>query len=151
MIKMGELTVLNKRESKGILKALKEQWGFTTKLEYVFLVSQKDKVYITNKDVFDLDLKKFKIDTLGLYFGRLVPKGLRLSIEGSQIIGPGASKNVLELSDAEFKPWLAGEDVIIDENVDAFYILKNKGLYVGCGYVKDGTLLNYIPKNRRLT
>lgn len=148
---MGELHILNKREQKEVYGRLKDQFGFEAKLGKVMLKSQKDKIYLCTDAVFELDLNSLRIDTIGLYFGRLVPKGFRLSIEGSQIIGPKSKKNVLSLDKQQMKDWMAGLDAKVDEKPSGYYLLEFEKTFVGCGYIKDNAILNYVPKNRRLT
>lgn len=148
---MGELHILNKREQKEIYGCLRDQFGYTKKFDKALLKSQKDKIYLCSKSVFELDLKNLRIDTIGLYFGRIVPKGLRLSIEGAQIIGPYATKGILSISHEQMKDWISGLDVATDDKDISYKLLKYEDIFVGCGYVKDGKILNYVPKNRRLS
>lgn len=94
---MQKLKILNNKEIKGILKLLDNQFGFKEKFDYVFLMSSKNKIYLVNKNIGEIDIEKLRIDAIGLYFGELNHGELRLSIEGSQIIGKKASKNIVEL------------------------------------------------------
>jgi NOL1/NOP2/fmu family ribosome biogenesis protein len=75
---------------------------------------------------------------------------LRLSIEGSQIIGKVAKRNVLELDDDLAKKWMSGEDFEIKTELNGFVIIKNRVDFLGCGRVAKGKLFNYVPKERRV-
>ena len=75
---------------------------------------------------------------------------LRLSIEGSQLIGKAAKKNVVEISDCQVKKWLFGNDIEIGTACEGFVIVRNKNDFLGTGKIKDGVLLNFIPKTRRI-
>ena len=44
-----------------------------------------------------LDLSKFRINSFGLYFGKIENSGIRLSIPGTQLIGKSADKNIIEI------------------------------------------------------
>lgn len=143
------IKILNRKESKEILAALEQQWGFSGELDYVFIRTMKEKIYLSGRDVFDLDLSKMNINTIGLYFGEM-GHGLRLSIEGSQIIGPGAKKCVVELNEAEARQWLSGMDLEKKEAPDGFVIMKLKSDFLGTGKAKAGIILNMVPKVRRI-
>ncbi|MBD3313768.1 hypothetical protein GF345_04970 [Candidatus Woesearchaeota archaeon] len=147
-----KLNILNTREKKAILKSIKEQWDADLKTDLVFLLSSKFKLYLMNKDFSTLDETKLHIDKMGMYFGEVMKnKEVRLSIEGSQIVGPVAKKNVLDISDGETKIWLHGHNLfrkVIKES--GFVIIKNNDDFMGCGKVKQGEILNYVPKTRRI-
>ena len=144
--------ILNKKEIKKILEIIKSQWDAEPELDYAFFISEKDKVYIVNKEIGEYDLSRLRINSVGIYFGELFNGTLRLSIEGSQIIGPHAKKNVVELKDEEMKKWLNGQDITIAEltDISGFVIIKNKKDFYGCGKVAGNRILNFVPKARRV-
>ncbi len=147
-----ELKILNTREKKDILKTIKEQWGAELKTDLVFLLNSKFKLYLMSKDFAKLDESSLHIDKIGMYFGEVMKnKEIRLSIEGSQMVGPIAKKNVVEVSDGEAKVWLHGNN-IIRKNIkeSGFVIIKNNDDFIGCGRVKEEEILNLIPKTRRI-
>ena len=146
---MKKLKILNTREVKRILALLKAQWGFAHKLDYVFLMNEKSRIFITNRDFARLQTEKLRINSVGLYFGELTHNELRLTIEGSQLIGPGAEKNVVELTEEEEYEWLRGSD-LKKKAPKGFVILKHKTHYLGCGKAKNGNILNFVPKTRRI-
>tara|TARA_Y100000310_G_scaffold345838_1_gene470964 strand:- start:12397 stop:12834 length:438 start_codon:yes stop_codon:yes gene_type:complete len=143
-----KLTILNTRELKPMYSLLKSQFGFDEKMEYAFLKTEKDKIYAVNKEVFELDLKKLNVSSLGIYFGELRNDELRLSIEGSQIIGPKATKGVVIVKD--HKEWLQGHDIEYTGKEKGFVIIKSGSDYMGCGKVNNGNVLNFVGKVRRL-
>jgi len=100
---MQKIKILNNKEIKEILNLIEKQWDAKLNLDYVFLKTEKEKIYIVNKDISKVDLGKLRINTIGLYFAEVKDNNIRLSIEGSQIIGPKAKKNVLELNEKEVK------------------------------------------------
>ncbi len=149
---MQQLKILKRKEVKQLLAKIKEQWGYSKSLDYAFLRSSKDKIYIVNKDFAKIDISKLKIDKIGLYFCTVVNKNeIRLSIEGSQIVGPYATKNIIELSRSEMKEWLQGVNIEKDvREIGGFAIIKYDSDFMGTGKVKEGKILNYIPKARRI-
>ena len=90
-------------------------------------------------------------DRNGVYFGRIESDGIRLSIEGSFLVGPKATKNVVELDDERARLYLAGESVEIDDkNLHGWVVVKWRSYYIGSAKAKAGRLINYVPKERRL-
>ena len=147
---MKHLKILNNKEVKGILKLLDNQFGFKEKLNYVFLMNTKNKIYLVNKDIERIDIDNLRIDAIGLYFGEVNHGSLRLSIEGSQMIGKRVRKNIVELDKEDAELWSMGNDIDKEFNVYGFVILKHKKDFIGCGKYKEGKIFNYVPKERRL-
>jgi len=148
--KMPELKILNSREVKEILKLIENQWNAKLKLNYAFLKNNKNRVFIVNKDISKIDFSKLRINSLGMYFCEINNPNIRLSIEGSQIIGPTATKNIVEINEEQTKQWFKGEDLEINGNYNGFVIIKHNNDFLGTGKYKEGKVLNYISKSRRI-
>jgi len=139
------------RELKVLLKRIEEAYGKVPALfKTLAFVKGKDKIFLISRDVEHLDLESLRINNLGLYIAEIKKDQLRLSIEGAQIIGPGATKNVCEIDTAQLKKWFKGEDIEVEGQYDGFVILKHGEDYVGSGKYKEGNILNFVPKARRL-
>lgn len=149
---MEKRKILNKKRIKEILESIKQQFGSVAKLDYGFVLTAKEKVYIVNKEIGQVDLDGARINSLGMYFCEYRHNQVRLSIEGSQLVGPTATKNVLSLTDDQAIQWMNGQELEIDNPaVDRqFVIIKNNKDFLGSGKIIDGKLLNFIPKVRRL-
>jgi len=142
--------VLNTRDVKELLKKLEDAYGFTSKLDYAFLEDSKHNLFVIHRDVELVDYGLIHVNSMGLYFGETNKyKEFRLSLEGSQIIGPHASKNVLDLNDEQARAYFLGGDVQIEHPNTVFVLLRHRGDYMGAAKVKDGKLLNYLPKVHR--
>lgn len=146
---MFKLKILNKKKIKEITSVIKKQWGADFNSDLVFLMNDKRKIFLVNKEVFNLPLEKLKINSIGLYFGELKNNDLRLSIEGSQMIGIKAKKDVVELNKKQAMQWLKGQDIEIKGNYSGFVILKHNNDFLGTGKYKHGKVLNFVPKARR--
>mgnify|MGYP001572519786 CR=1 FL=1 len=160
--------ILNSKEVRNILGIVKQQWGCDFSFDGGFLEGKDGDIFLISRDIEKLDLERLHIDSLGLYFGQLrnpnrakhdwaqsqqgdLGNELRLSIEGSQLVGKTAAKNVVELNDGEFKLWLRGEDVekaLID--CSGYVLVKHNSDFIGCGKCKEGKILNFVPKARRV-
>ncbi len=154
-MKIKNFEVMNSKAVKEITKLLHQQWGYDEKLDCGFLQKEND-IFMVTRDIDKIDLSALNVNSLGLYFGELRHEQLRLSIEGSQIIGKKATKNIVELNGSQLQQWLSGEDLDLSgsnggscEN-NAYVIIRNKSDFFSCGRIKDGKLLNFVPKARRL-
>src|SRR3989338_9302841 len=122
---MQELKILNNKEIKEILKLIEKQWGAKITMDFGFLRSQKNRVFIISKDISKIDVSNLRLNSVGMYFCEVDGVGIRLSIEGTQIVGPKATKNVVELDEEETKKWFKGEDLEKEcKNCSGFLIIK---------------------------
>ena len=147
---MPELKFLNRKETKEIMELIEKQWGAKLKLDYAFLKNSKNRIFIVNKEINKIDLERLRINSIGTYFCDL-ENGIRLSIEGSQIIGPKATKNIAEINESQVKQWLKGEDLEVNEKFDGFVVIKNNDDFLGTGKYRNGQILNYVNKSRRVS
>ena len=165
---MPELKILNSREIKEICKLIEKQWGVKIKLDCGFLKSEKSTaflelknvaflrnnkniIFVVSKGISKIDVSKLRLNSVGMYFCEHDKVGIRLSIEGSQIIGPKAAKNVAELDEDETRKWLRGENIEKEcKDCNGFIILKHKNDFLGNGKYVNGKILNYVSKTRRI-
>lgn len=142
---------MNSKEVRGIRTMVKEQWGCDFPFDGGFLEGKDGDIFLISRDVEKLDLQGLNVESLGLYFGQVRNDELRLSIEGSQVIGKAASRNVLEVGGDEFAQWISGNDLEKDYAGCSGYVIVKRGTdFIGCGKCKDGRILNFVPKARRL-
>ena len=139
--------ILNSKETRKIVDKVKEDYGIKEiDLDYIF-VRVKDKLFTASNDFNKLSTER--IHNFGLFFARIVDGGMKLSIEGSQMIGNYATKNVAEIDFENIKKWIAGYDVPVD-NGDGFVIVKHNKDFFGCGKARDKVLMNSVPRERRI-
>ena len=146
---MENLIVMGTRDVKELRKYLKEQFGIDLSLKGAFFKSPRDRIYYVDKDVGDIDWKGLKVNSIGMYFAH-IRDGMRLSIEGSQLLGPSATKGVLELTDKEADDWMAGIELEKDIEEKGYILIKHGNDFLGCGKAVIGKILNYVPKIRRV-
>ncbi len=146
IIRKMNLKILNSKQRKKIIEYLKEQYGIQDlRLDYVF-IQRKDKIYLLSNKLKDFEIGRLYVNSLGVYFLNRD----RLSIEGSQIIGKKAKKNVVELDKKQIEKWVRGEDVKAEGDYSGYVLVKYKNDFYGCGSYKDGMIKNFIPKDRRI-
>ncbi len=169
---MKNLQILNSKQLKQIKQLLKSQFDADFDFsQYAVLKSPKDKIYIVQKDIFtklNQDLTKLRINSIGMYFAHIKNNELRLSIEGSQLVGPIAKKNIVELRNDELEQWIQGIDLDTTEHFphpyfppeqkdhtsilgpNQFIIIKHNNDFIGCGKLTKNKVLNFVPKTRRI-
>ena len=139
------------RELKQFFNLIENQYGKVPALfEKLAFIRGKEKIYAITRDIDKIELRSLRINSIGLYIAEVKNDQLRLSIEGAQLIGPSATKNVCEMDDEQMKKWFKGEDVTVEGEYEGFVILKYGTDYIGSGKYKEGYILNFVPKARRL-
>jgi len=140
---------LPKKEVKQLLNKIKQLYSIKDlELNYVFL-KNKEKILVVSEEFSKVDLSNLNINVLGMYFANMDNK-IRLTIEGSQIIGPLAKDNILEINEKQMKDYFNGKDLNVDKEFKDFVILKYKDKYLGTGKYKEGKIINFFPKERRI-
>jgi len=147
------LTFISEKQKKEILKLISQQFEIENlTLPHIFVKDTNDRVFIINQKIREIELKDYKIESIGLYFCKLVHNEVRLSMEGSYIIGKQAKKNILEINNEQLKDWMQGKDIKLEDNqnnLNGFIIIKYNQDFLGEGKLKDNLVLNYVPKERR--
>ncbi|MFT4326559.1 MAG: hypothetical protein ACMXYK_03600 [Candidatus Woesearchaeota archaeon] len=147
--------ILNAKEKKQFYAKLEEYFGITEKIDCALSVNLKNKYFLVSNDLSKTYGEIFT-KVMGLYVGEINQYGeLRLSIEGSQIFGPYATKQVLELSEEDAFAFMQGKDLEITQDLPQkyhilYYVSDGVKHYVGCAKYKEGMLLNFTPKSRRI-
>ena len=140
---------MNSKEVNNVLKQLKEQFDIDFPKDYYFFKNNKGRIFIISKKLKDIDLDKVRVNELGLYFATEERGGIRLSIEGSQLL-KNAKKNILELNEEQFLSWLKGFDIEVNDKRQGYMLVKHKNYFCGSGKLKENKLLNFVPKSRRI-
>jgi NOL1/NOP2/fmu family ribosome biogenesis protein len=144
---MQDLKILNSRERKNVYKQLRDQFGHEGEFNVIFLLNTQKKLYFMSKEFAELDSSNLRINNKALYFGKLEQDGIRLSIDGSQLINP--CKNIIELNWQDTQKWMQGDDVPF-EGDNGYYLVKHGSDIFGCGSLRSNNLRNMVPKERRL-
>ena len=139
-------------KKKKILKQLNEQFGITS-LPYLLLQFGKEKLRVYSgsfsiEEINQLE-NNLRIENMGLYFAKKQIDGIRLTLDGVQLLKNQITKNILELNDKQAEDWLRGQDLLIESD-KAFKILKHNDEFIGCGKSTGERITNSISKERRI-
>jgi|GEM_PF-110774 NOL1/NOP2/fmu family ribosome biogenesis protein len=145
-----------------VIGLLREQFG-VEKVDFELKEMGKDRIYAFRCEEFEGEPDHLDFIHHGFYFGKLEKDGLRLSIEGSFLVGRLATKNVVEINREDVEKWMMGENLNLNsmnlnfksgreyrEISDGYVILKCGSYFLGCGKLRDGVIRNFIPKNRQI-
>lgn len=147
---MMQLKIMNTKEAKEMYSMLERQFGCRAKLEHGFGINAKGRVYAFNKEIFNISIDNLRLNSLGAYFAEIADGEIRLSIEGSQMAGKDAAKNVVELNDDEALNLFKGKDLEKETGCKGFVILKHNNDFLGTGKAKGSKILNFVSKTRRI-
>src|SRR3990167_7173514 len=115
---MNQLKILNSKEKKEIEKKLDEQFGVNN-VHGILAMRGKERIFFYSGSFNEEDIREIEkiafIERIGVYFGKVEEKidEIRLSIEGSQILGNQIKKNIFEIPDDEIENWMKGRELNI--------------------------------------
>ncbi|MFW6117014.1 MAG: hypothetical protein ACOC6G_00330 [Thermoproteota archaeon] len=142
--------ILGKTGKKKIFTWLRDRFGFKGEIPYGFLKIQ-GRIKVLSRDFQNFTVKGLGIEDLGLLFAEWKGDRLMLTIEGSQIVGPEATKNVLELDAEQMVEWMTGGVLRSVEGLEeGAIILKHNRDFLGCGELSRGKIWSSIPPHRRI-
>ena len=122
-----------------ILAGLNERYG--SKYEPKGrLILRKEKLFLYSGPEVQL-----KYDWCGLHIANT---DLSLTIEGTQLLGTTASKNVIDVTAEEAREYYRGRDLPGFEG-EGFVILKTSHRVVGPGLLEGGRIRNILPVSRK--
>lgn len=147
------LRILEGKEKTKIKKTLKEQFGIK-EIPGMILKRGKERIFLyqgslSNNEIKNLEKATF-VERVGVYLAKDEPNGIRLSIEGSQILKDQITKNVVELTKKEVETWMMGYEVLKKSGLKGVVIIKYKNDMLGSGKASEEKITNFIPKSRRL-
>lgn len=146
------MRLLKKKEADNILFELKEAYDHNEDLSsFYYFVNNEGKVWITNNNMQGIGLEGLRVEGLGLYFCFLEKKNIRLSIEGAQLIGSTAKKNIIKISKDDAQEWIRGFNLKNSSSYRGYVIISEDDNILGVGFSDgEGNIRNLVPKKRRV-
>lgn len=135
------------------MKILNHQFGIK-EIPWTLAQLGKERIIIFSGDLSEREILNIDqvahIEGVGLYFAKEQIEGIRLSIEGSQLMKEQITKNIFELNEKQSEEWMMGQDLNIKSENRGFFIMKYKDDFLGTGKFSAEKISNFIPKSRRL-
>jgi NOL1/NOP2/fmu family ribosome biogenesis protein len=146
---MKPLTSSDKRR---IIEKLNEQFGIQ-ELPYLIIQFGKEKLRLysgafSKEELYNLD-RNARVENIGLYFAKFEDDGIRLTIDGVQLLKNQITKNILEIDDKNAENWMRGNDLDIREK-RAWVVLRHGDEFLGCGKSTGEKISNFVPNERRI-
>lgn len=154
-MQVKKINFLSKKVVERIEKIVEKNYGVKPNFSGMVLATTGNwKIWLISKQIGEIDCSKLRINLVGLYFGRLIGKKIRLSIEGCQLIGNFAKKNFVILSKDEVEKFVKGHDCNVAKAINCeeenFVLVKYENDFLGIGKYVSGKIENLIPRSRRL-
>jgi NOL1/NOP2/fmu family ribosome biogenesis protein len=153
---MIPIKFFNEHERERIIKILNQQFGIK---DFSFRLARlgKERIIIfsgsiSEKEILNID-EVAHIEGIGLYFAKEEMDGIRLSIEGSQLMKNQITKNIFNLDDKQAEQWMLGQEIGIDASDSSkkgFFVMKFNNDFLGTGKISNNRITNFVPKPRRL-
>ena len=147
------MKILSTEQTKEITKQLKNQFGIE-KIPGLLVQRGERRISLfqgslDKTEIQEID-KLVPVEGAGIYFGSFEKQGIRLSIEGTQLLKNQIKKNIFELNSKQLEKWMLGEDLQIKTGSKEFLVMKYEDNLLGCGKASSEKIGNFIPKSRRL-
>jgi NOL1/NOP2/fmu family ribosome biogenesis protein len=150
---MIPIKFFNEREKERVMKMLNQQFGIK-EIPFVMARLGKERIIIFSGDLSERNILNIDeiahIEGIGLYFAKEELEGIRLSIEGAQLMKYQITKNIFELNKEQSEQWMMGQDLNLKSEKRGFFVMKYKNDFLGTGKLSAEKISNFIPKSRRL-
>ena len=151
----NKLEILKREQLTEIEGILEKNYGveFSLKNFLVLKSEREEKIWLASKEIDTLDLRNLPVNSVGMNFGKIKRNDkINLTVEGSQLVGKAATKNIAIINDKE--KFLSGSDVepgkLISCDLNNFVIVKHSGEVLGSGILRENTIENLLPISRRI-
>lgn len=150
---MIPIKFFSQQEKKELLNHLKEQFGIN-EIPWTLARWGKERIIIIPESISKKEIESVddagRIENLGLYFAKEDIDGVRLSIEGSNLLKNQIMKNVFEMDEKQLEAWMLGQQLNVPIEKKGFLIMKYKDDFLGTGKASENRITNFVPKSRRL-
>ncbi len=147
------LKIFSEKETQKIKEKLQSQFGIK-EIPGILIKKGAERIFLYQgdlapKEIINLE-QEIPIERAGVYFAKEVGEGIRLSIEGTQILADQITKNIFQLTEKQMLKWMHGNELNLKPKQQGFIVIKYKNDFLGTGKASAEKISNFIPKNRRL-
>lgn len=155
-MQIKKMKILDKEEVERIEEIVESNYGTKIDLkQFLVLETFEEKIWLATKNLLNLELGKLPINSIGMNFGKLKRNDkINLTVEGSQIVGATAVKNIAVLDEENTKKFMQGSDVKPEKEINCDYhnfaIVKFEEDILGSSLLTEKGIENQLPKSRRI-
>jgi len=145
---------MNETEKKELERIIEKNYG----VKIVFsdcdcYINKRNEIYLISKNVDENIIEMASY--FGFYFGKLKRnEKIQLSVEGSQIVGKKANKNIAIVDDENIFRFMEGLDCkwveLLNCETNNFVLIKNGSDFFGVGILREDKIESLVPKARRV-
>ena len=152
IVGMGAVALaFRKANRREVIKWWAERFGIPEEVlePYEFYLKGKGTIWALRRtDRLPIGLR---FEALGMVIMRKSKLGWKPTTNAIQVFGRYARKNVVELSEAQMRAFVAGEaiDGPFKGLEEGYVVVRYKGVPLGCGLYRRGRLISQVPKVRR--
>lgn len=150
------MNVLEKEQIENLEKLIEKNYGTRAGLDrFLVLLSFEEKIWLASKEILNLDMRKFPVNSIGMNFGKIKRNDkINLTVEGAQMIGKLATRNIVVLDEENSKKFMQGSNVKPQQEVGCEYhnfaIVKFGENILGSSLLTEDGIQNQLPKSRRI-
>jgi NOL1/NOP2/fmu family ribosome biogenesis protein len=151
-----KMKILDKEEVESIERTVEKNYGTEVNLrKFLVLKTFEEKIWLVTKDLMGIDFDKLQINSIGMNFGKLKRNDkINLTVEGSQMVGAKATKNICILNEVNAQKFMQGSDVKPDKEINCechnFSIIKFGEDILGSSLLTEDGIKNLLPRSRRI-
>lgn len=135
-----------RKKTEAVSKLFMEQFGANFLLPGECLIEKGQQLLLAGEEAYGFPLPVTEY-AMGIPFAKILPDGrFRITNELASLRGHLATFGVMELSQVELDALLSGKDIPVDASLRGDTILRFRGISLGLGLAKEGTLLNRLPR-----
>jgi NOL1/NOP2/fmu family ribosome biogenesis protein len=144
---------VKKISPREVEELIKENYGSEISLDSFNVFIRKDqKIFLASKG---LPAPLIEKSDYLLHFGTIKRnRKIQLSVEGSQLVGRTASKNIAVLDEENISKFVEGLSAkpkeLVGCSIGNFVLVKHGNDFYGSGVLREGYVEGYIPKERRI-
>ncbi len=140
---MNPLKILSEKEKLEIKEKLNGQFGITEIPGKIFMRGE-ERLFLYSGNLGEEQIRTLEkiafLERVGSYLGKIEESGIRLSIEGAQILGNQITKNIFEIPSELVEEWMKGHELLI-EDIER---LKHKNETNDSNLTLSGQLINSV-------
>lgn len=126
------------------IEYVKERFGVDIgEIEGLKFEEVSGDIWLTSEDETSLEA-----ETQGIRAVRVMDIGLKPTTYFLQLLGDDISRNVVEVTEDEFKALLSGDMIERDMSEKGYVALEFEGKVFGCGFYMDDLVSSRIPEGR---
>lgn len=142
------------QQKQEITQKLKLQFGISLPKESLLIETGKERIRLFSGNLTKEQIQKIEeiaqIETIGSYLCKKDKEDLlRLSLDAAMILKNKITKNIIQLNDNEAQEWLKGNNIQKQAQKGILAVMHNND-FLGCAKSTGISLLNHIPKDRRV-